>query len=84
MTKIVEKRSKPYSIGPSSAWIPDDVTNTLYDVVGRGSKVKIGDIEIGTDGFIQMIVKVDGIWIKLFKHPSVDNAQIIVQIEEAV
>ena len=52
---IIDERKTQQIIGPCKEMIPPGTTNYLYDVTYKNGK--IGEIEIGTDGFIQIRIK---------------------------
>ena len=56
---IVDKRKGKLIIAPFSEWIPEGVTNYLFDITDSDG-LKQGDIEVGTDGFIQVRLKLAG------------------------
>ena len=49
---IEDNRLSTTIISPCKQMVPDGATNFLYDIVGKDGKV--GEIEVGTDGFIQI------------------------------
>lgn len=53
----------------SSNWVPEGKTNILFDIVGLNKK--IGDLEIGDDGFLQINIFMPGVLIKINTHVDV-------------
>ena len=50
---VEDKRKSTKHIVPYLAWIPEGVTNYLFDITDKDD-IKVGEIEVGTDGFIQI------------------------------
>lgn len=58
--KLIDLRtdkSKAKFVYPAESLIPDGVTNYLVNV--RGEKRNLGTVEVGSDGFCQIILIVD-------------------------
>jgi len=77
MTKITDLRTvSDYNfLAPYNAIIPEGVSNTLVDIESDGEI--IGNLEIGTDGFVQGIFVINNNLIKIFKYPKDKKASII-------
>lgn len=88
-TKAIDKRRDPalfyHPMGGAMPG-PDGVTNTFFDIVGRVSRngdakiEKVGELQLGTDGFLEAMFFLNG---KLFKlkmtprtGPSDDRAYV--------
>lgn len=54
MKVIEDKRKTKMFLVPSQMWMPDNTENTLMNIYSDDGQV-IGDLEIGTDGFLQMV-----------------------------
>jgi len=91
--KVKDKREKKMYIGPAPGWIPDGVVNTVLNVYSLNGKI-IGDLELGSDGFVQGIIRfpVDvvmkrvvgdletPITLRIERHPSQDKVTLRVMI----
>ena len=69
---IIDKRTKKIA-SPDIDWIPSGVSNLCVDIKDRDSNI-IGNIEIGSDGFIQAMWDDKGVHYRLEKHPSIRYA----------
>jgi len=68
--RVVDKRSGKFKlIEPFRPLIPEGVTNTIYDIVDENGRV-IGNLELGTDGFLQALILDKGYVLKLKRHPE--------------
>ena len=54
---VVDKRKTKKHITPYPSWIPDGATNYLFDITDKDDD-KVGEIEIGTDNFIQIRLEI--------------------------
>jgi len=84
--KVKDKRERKMYIGPAPSWIPDGVENTVLNVYNLSGKI-IGDLELGSDGFVQGVVKLPvsaimkrvvgnletPITLRIERHPSQDK-----------
>ena len=70
---IIDHRIDKKKIGPSESWIPAGIINTLLSIRDEQGNV-IGDIEIGSDGFIQMIWDIGDVHYRLERYPSMTEA----------
>jgi len=77
--KTVDKRSGPalfYHLMGGEAFGPDGETNTFYDVVGSvkrngHAKVeKVGELQLGSDGFLETMFFLEGKLVKLKMLPT--------------
>lgn len=57
----------------SSNWVPEGKTNILLDIGAKGKKV--GDLELGTDGFLQINIFSKSGFIKINTHVDVKAYQ---------
>jgi len=71
--KIIDKRNKKNILLPELDWIPDGVENTIVNIVDKDSNV-LGDLEIGSDSFVQGIWNIDGVHWRLEHHPPLEKA----------
>jgi hypothetical protein len=55
---VEDKRKTKKYIFPYLSWISKDTINYLFDITDKDD-VKVGEIEVGTDGFIQIRLEVD-------------------------
>lgn len=55
---VEDNRKTVKHIVPYLAWIPEGVTNYLFDITDKDD-IKVGEIEVGTDSFIQVRLEVD-------------------------
>ena len=54
---IEDNRKTVKHIVPYLAWIPEGVTNYLFDITDKDD-VKVGEIEIGSDNFLQLRIEI--------------------------
>ena len=75
-SKVRDLRSGKFNvISPAEFIIPEGVTNTLLDIVTPDGKV-VGNIEIGSDGFIQAIILTNRLCLKLYRAPDEKSVRI--------
>jgi len=68
MGKILDYAEEPKLISPVEAWIPKGVTNILVSVKdGQGN---FGTIEVGTDGWCQAVLIIEGKAYKFYAKPK--------------
>ena len=61
--KRYDGRKTKLHLAPYDRWIPDGERNFLFDLHYNGEKV--GELQAGTDGFAEMIFKVDDVHLKI-------------------
>ena len=76
ITKLQDLREKETFLAPSEGMIPEGVRNTVMNIYTLPDI--IGDIEIGTDGFVQAIFEVMGCLVRLEVYPGRDQAYLRV------
>lgn len=54
---IEDNRKTVKHIVPYLAWIPEGVTNYLFDITNKDG-IKVGEIEVGNDNFIQIRIEI--------------------------
>ena len=68
MGKVLDFAEEPKLVNPVEAWIPEGITNILVSV--RDGKGNFGTIEVGTDGWCQAVLIIDGKVYKFFAEPK--------------
>ena len=64
--------------GTREGFGPDGVVNEIVPVKGGDSNQVVGDIEIGSDGFVEAMFIVDGKFVKLKRMPK--NARAVLSV----
>lgn len=71
--KVKDFRKNPDSapLGAIPAFIPEGITNEVMDIIHRkddGTEISLGSLEIGTDGFFQMVLMTHGVIFHLKRN----------------
>jgi len=74
--KVVDRRKEKKVIVPDESWIPVNVVNTLMNIIWEGEPV--GDIEVGSDGFVQAVWQWNGLHFRLEVSPYTAEARLRV------
>ena len=78
---VEDLRKKILFLSPDSGWIPKGVTNRIVNITDFDGEI-IGELEMGSDGFVQLVVTLpggDAIIMKVEFYPGRDHAKAMTQ-----
>ncbi len=79
--RIEDLRKKILYLSPYTGWIPKGVKNRIVNITDFDGEV-IGELEMGSDGFVQLIVNIPGKDVAVIKvefYPGRDHAKAYTQ-----
>ena len=71
--RIEDLRHKILYLNPYSGWIPKGVRKRIVNVVDRDGEM-VGELETGSDGFVQLALVVDGHLVRVTLYPGRNHA----------
>ena len=71
--RIEDLRHKILYLNPYSGWIPKDVRQRIVNVVDGDGEI-VGELEEGSDGFVQLALVVDRSLVRVSLYPGRNHA----------
>lgn len=71
--RIEDLRHKILYLNPYSGWVPEDVHQRIVNVVDPDGET-VGELETGSDGFVQLAVVVDRALVRVSLYPGRNHA----------
>jgi hypothetical protein len=74
-SRVEDLRRKILFLNPYSGWIPKRVRQRIMNIVDSDGET-IGELETGSDGFVQVAVTVAGNAVRISYYPGRDHANL--------